>query len=68
MLGRGDPPGTLRACDVATQAPRTIRPDELAARALEMMEGRITSLIVAGEDGAIVGVVHLHDILRAKIV
>ena len=68
MLGRGAAPGTLRARDVATHAPRTIRPDELAARALEMMEGRITSLIVAGEDGAIVGVVHLHDILRAKIV
>ena len=68
MLGRGGSPDALRARDVATRAPRTIRPDELAARALEMMEGRITSLIVAGEDGAIVGVVHLHDILRAKIV
>jgi len=68
MLGRGGSPDTLRAQDVATHAPRMIRPDELAARALEMMEGRITSLIVAGEDGAIVGVVHLHDILRAKIV
>jgi len=68
MLGRGGSLGALRAGDVATRAPRTIRPDELAARALEMMEGRITSLIVAAEDGAIVGVVHLHDILRAKIV
>jgi len=68
MLGRGGSPDRLRAQDVATRAPRMIRPDELAARALEMMEGRITSLIVAGEDGAIVGVVHLHDILRAKIV
>jgi hypothetical protein len=32
------------------------------------MEGRITSLVIVGPTGAPAGVIHLHDILRAKIV
>jgi len=33
-----------------------------------MMEGRITSLVIVDETGRPAGVIHLHDILRAKIV
>ena len=33
-----------------------------------MMEGRITSLVVVDEALRPQGVIHLHDILRAKIV
>jgi CBS domain-containing protein len=32
------------------------------------MEGVITSLVITDESGHPVGVVHIHDILRAKIV
>ena len=65
---RGGPFDTLRAGDVATRSPRTIGPDDLAAKALEIMEGKITSLVVVDETGRPRGVVHLHDILRAKII
>jgi arabinose-5-phosphate isomerase len=65
---RGGPFDTLAAGDVATRSPRTIGPDELAAKALEVMEGKITSLVVVDETGRPRGVVHLHDILRAKII
>jgi arabinose-5-phosphate isomerase len=65
---RGGSFDTLRAADVATRSPRTIGADDLAAKALEMMEGVITSLVVVDEAQRPRGVVHLHDILRAKIV
>jgi arabinose-5-phosphate isomerase len=65
---RGGPIGALRAGDVATRSPRTIGADDLAAKALEMMEGTITSLVVVDETQRPRGVVHLHDILRAKII
>jgi arabinose-5-phosphate isomerase len=59
---------TLRAGEVATRSPRTIGADDLAAKALETMEGRITSLVVVDEAQRPRGVIHMHDILRAKIV
>ena len=65
---RAGPVDQLRAGDVATRTPRTIGPDDLAAKALEMMEGTITSLVVVDEGERPRGVIHMHDILRAKIV
>jgi len=65
---RGGPFETLRAGDVATHSPRTIGADDLAAKAIEVMEGKITSLVVVDEAQRPRGVVHLHDILRAKII
>jgi arabinose-5-phosphate isomerase len=52
--------------DYMTRDPRTIGPDDLVARAIEMMERperRITALIVA-EGSRPVGVLHLHDCLQ----
>jgi arabinose-5-phosphate isomerase len=61
--------GGVRAADVASRTPKTIGADELAAKALEVMEAwAITSLVVPDGDGRPVGVIHMHDILRAKIV
>lgn len=57
-----------RAGDVATQNPRSIAPDMLAAEALAMMSGKITALFVVDGQGAPVGLLHLHDCLRAGVV
>jgi len=64
---RGIPFDGERARDVASRSPRTVGGDDLAAKALEMMEGTITSLVIVDEDHRPTGVIHLHDILRAKI-
>jgi len=56
-----------RAGDCMTASPRCIGADELAARALALMEGVVTSLVITDETGCPVGVIHIHDILRAKI-
>jgi arabinose-5-phosphate isomerase len=57
-----------RAAECMTAGPKTIGAEELAAKALAMMEGRITSLVIVDTAGRPAGVIHLHDILRAKIV
>ena len=59
----------LRARDCMTREPKLIRGDDLAAKALEVMETfAITSLIIVDPVGQPHGVIHMHDILRAKIV
>jgi arabinose-5-phosphate isomerase len=53
--------------EVMTATPRTIRPQALAAEALAVMnECSITSVFVV-ETGAPVGILHIHDCLRAGI-
>jgi len=59
----------LTAGQVASAEPKTIRAEELASKALEVMETwQITSLVIVDEARRPVGLIHLHDILRAKIV
>jgi len=49
--------------------PKTIGPEELAARALAILEERrITSLVVVGEDDSVEGVVHLHDLWGVEMI
>ena len=56
------------ARDVMTPHPKTIRADELATKALELMEHHaITSLLIVDATGRPTGMLHLHDLLRAKI-
>ncbi len=66
----GDAPiPSLRARDCMTRGPKLIGQDELAAKALQVMESfAITSLVIVDEAHRPVGIIHLHDILRAKIV
>lgn len=54
---------------VMTRTPRTAAPDDFAAAAVGTMErhGVIVLPVVEG-DGAVVGVVHLHDLMRAGAV
>jgi len=47
---------------------KTVRGEDLAVTALELMESHaITSLVIVDAGRRPVGVIHLHDILRAKI-
>ena len=59
----------LSAAEVTSREPKTIRADDLAAKALEVMETwQITSLVIVDPGRRPVGLIHMHDILRAKIV
>ncbi len=55
---------------IMTHGPRTIGPDALAAEALHIMNAPdrpITALFVVGPDKAPIGILHLHDVLRAGL-
>jgi arabinose-5-phosphate isomerase len=59
----------LTAGEVMTRNPKTISEEELAAKALSIMENlSITALVVPDTDGKPSGIIHLHDILRQGIV
>ena len=66
---RAGPIGEFTARDFMTPTPKRIEKNALAAVALDVMEqsGPITSLVIVDEAGRPEGVIHLHDILRAKI-
>jgi arabinose-5-phosphate isomerase len=52
---------------VTTRAPQTIGPSALAAEALGLMNARaITSLLVVEAERPI-GILHIHDLLRAGV-
>ncbi|OUS15719.1 D-arabinose 5-phosphate, partial [Rhodospirillales bacterium 47_12_T64] len=58
---------SMTAEAVMTSAPKTTRPNALAVEALgQMNERSITSLFVT-ENGLPVGIIHIHDCLRAGI-
>ncbi len=53
---------------VATPGPQTIGPDALASEALGVMTARrITTLMVVDAADRLVGVIHMHDCLRAGV-
>jgi arabinose-5-phosphate isomerase len=60
----------LRARDLMSLEPKTILSDALAAHAMAIMEQyAITSLFVVGSPGCHpIGIVHLHDLLKAGVV
>jgi arabinose-5-phosphate isomerase len=68
MIGR---PNLLdaTASEVMTRHPVTIAGTALAVEAIRTMEERkITALVVVGGQGAIDGVVHLHDLWRTEMI
>ncbi len=59
---------TRTAAEVMTAGPKTVRPNMLAAEALHIMNARsITSLFVVDAEGHPVGILHVHDCLRAGV-
>jgi arabinose-5-phosphate isomerase len=67
-MGMGPDLMTAVVDDVMTKNPKTIRGDLLASEALEILNSsKITALIVT-EANKPIGIVHLHDILRAGVV
>ncbi|HKE61109.1 MAG TPA: KpsF/GutQ family sugar-phosphate isomerase [Nitrospira sp.] len=59
----------ITAGQLASRNPKSIVPEDLAAKAVEMMERfSITTLVVTEGDRKIAGVIHLHDLLKNGIV
>ena len=55
--------------DVMTRHGKSIKADALAASALSLMEThRINALVVVDDDEKIIGILNMHDLLRARVV
>ncbi|KPK07753.1 MAG: hypothetical protein AMJ64_05825 [Betaproteobacteria bacterium SG8_39] len=55
--------------EVMTRNPRCVRPDALAAEAVEMMERtKSTQIPVVDAEGRLVGALNIHDLFRSKVV
>lgn len=58
-----------KAADLMHSQPRTIGPDALAADAAQLMERHgITSVLVTDAAGTLVGMVHIRDLMLAKVI
>ncbi|MDX1519331.1 MAG: KpsF/GutQ family sugar-phosphate isomerase [Gammaproteobacteria bacterium] len=60
---------STRVGDVIKGQCKTISRDKLAAEALAMMEEfKINALLVVDEDQTLIGILNMHDLLRARVV
>ena len=69
LLERSTDPFAAPVADVMTRTPRLARADELASGVVFRMERfGVMAMPVLNADDRLVGVVHLHDLLRAGVV
>ena len=59
----------LRIADVMTRTPHTIGARELAASAVQRLETyQCNQLLVTDENGRLIGALHMHDLMEAKVI
>ena len=56
-----------RVDDVMTRNPKTVSGGQLVSEALELLNSSKITAVIVVENGAPVGIVHLHDLLRAGV-
>jgi len=60
---------STRVTEVMSTAPRSIRPEALAAEAVQMMEAhKVNQLLVVDARDELVGALNMHDLFRAKVI
>ena len=67
MLNKYDSIKGLTAKDIMTSNPKTIATDVLAVRALELMQDKGISQLIAVEGKTYKGIVHLHNLIKEGI-
>jgi arabinose-5-phosphate isomerase len=56
-----------RTDEIMTPGPKTVTPDLLASAALELANASSITALFVVEDGRPVGIIHIHDLLRAGV-
>jgi arabinose-5-phosphate isomerase len=60
---------STRVGDVMSRDPRSIRPEALAAEAVQIMEShKVNQILVVDARGELVGALNMHDLFRAKVI
>jgi arabinose-5-phosphate isomerase len=69
LLEHGADVRSALVADVMTPAPLTIRPAALAAQAAQLLDSRRKNqLLVIDEQGQLIGALHMHDLMAAKVI
>lgn len=68
MLNNHDNIKGLTAADIMTTEPKTIEMDTLAIKALETMQKKGISQLLAIDNGKYAGVIHLHNLINEGII
>jgi len=69
LLERDGDVRNVKLADVMTRNPLTIAPDVLAAEAAQRMDQRKKNqLLVVDANGTLVGALHMHDLMAAKVI
>ncbi len=69
LLERGVDVRAARVADVMTPTPLTIGPEALAGEAAKLLDARRKNqLLVADAQGCLVGALHMHDLMAAKVI
>jgi arabinose-5-phosphate isomerase len=69
LLERGGDARATRVRDVMTAAPLTIAPQALAVEAAQLLDsGRKNQLLVVDGDQRLVGALHMHDLMAARVI
>lgn len=67
MLNKHDNISGLTAKDIMTENPKTINADVLAVKALELMQEKGITQLLAMENNKYIGVVHIHNLINEGI-
>lgn len=67
MLTKTDNIGNLKAIDIMTQNPKRIEADEMAVKAMEVMNNHGISQLLVEEKGSYKGVIHIHNLIKEGI-
>ena len=60
---------SIRIEEVMTRTPTTISADEMAATAAKVLEKKlINQLLVVDKEGHLIGALHMHDLMSAKVI
>lgn len=68
MLNKHDNIKGLTAADIMSSNPKTVETDVLAIKALELMQQKGISQLLAMENGKYKGVIHLHNLINEGII
>jgi len=68
-LRRHMQPGLLerKVSDIMTRAPKTVTPDMIASAALQIINSSAITALFVVDGGVPVGIIHIHDLLRAGV-
>jgi arabinose-5-phosphate isomerase len=56
-----------RVDDIMTRGPKTVRPDQLVSEVIELLNSSKITAVMVVDAGRPIGIVHMHDLLRAGV-